>query len=767
MFSEYASRFLAQSQSRLSLNDQGGSRAAIDNQQPQANRGPSRGYLQRRGIGNPYRGAGSQVSRFPFASRISNNPAPLFYSATDEFREEDDGAEHDREVADFYALQQSRRDFGGARLSDSSEDESALDTSRSDHDRRGGAQGRAGPISASAQGIKSSWNGDQASSTQDLGNKELNATQRGDQLGGFTAGVRSTSTLAKSRGKLVDVNLDSTIHEADEDLMDDYEQPTADGLTHPPSLQQLRREAPNRGSVRKSKTLDSVNENSPFLSQSKARSPDGESESPISNPTPVKTQNYDVFWSTVFLIDMVAMLSTFFLVYLHTSAPKKSGKYGDTIYTTMHSSFYLLAIDTLVAVIMALVWLAALRSFVRPLVYLILAAVPIIAISFSLYPFASSFKGATHGKSIQDKAMRWISLLPGVFAIVWSYTAYRGRKSLDRAIGLLEFAMRILADSPILIAVGFATLGIVVAWTWIWMIMFTRVFLGGHFSSSKHSFVIDAGTWWLGVFFVFSYLWSLGVISGVQRATNAAATSQWYFYRNSNPAPSSQNVGKAAITHATTKIFGTICFSTLLSLLVRLPLLLLPGRISNYLSLYFYSFIPTSIATLTNPLSLTFAAIHSQPLTLSARGLSELSFVAPTSTTATTALTPRAFSHAHRYRNQPGSPSLLAYRLSKLLLHATRFITSLAFGFGGWVSTARVLPVEGTSVRGSLYAYVVGFVAGAIGWAVLGAMEGVLSGVLDAVVVCWGSEMQSNGFGQARFCREAGELLMDEPAAGS
>ena len=434
-------------------------RAAPDHQQPQIHRGPSRGYLQRRGLGNPYRGTGSQVSRFPFASRISNNPAPLFYSATDEFREEDDGAEHDREVADFYALQQSRRDFGGARLSDSSEDENALELSRSDHDRGGGMQSRAGPITDSAQGIKSSWNGEQVSSIQDLRNKERHAPQRGDQLGGSTAGIRSTSTLAKSRGKLVDVNLNSTIHEADEDLMDDYDQPTAGDFTQPPSLQQLRREAPHRGSVRKSKTFDSVNEGSPFLSKSRIRSPDGESELPLSSPTSVKTHNYDVFWSTIFLIDVVAMLSTFFLVYLHTSAPKKSGKYGDTIYTTMHSSFYLLAIDTLVAVIVALVWLAALRSFVRPLVYLILAAVPIIAISFSLYPFASSFKGATHGKGIQDKAMRWISLLPGIFAVLWSYTVYRGRKSLNRAIGLLEFAMRILADSPILIVVGFAYSG--------------------------------------------------------------------------------------------------------------------------------------------------------------------------------------------------------------------------------------------------------------------------------------------------------------------
>ncbi len=91
---------------------------------------------------------------------------------------------------------------------------------------------------------------------------------------------------------------------------------------------------------------------------------------------------------------------------------------------------------------------------------------------------------------------------------------------------------------------------------------------------------------------------------------------------------------------------------------------------------------------------------------------------------------------------------------------------SLALGFGGWVSTAHSLRIAGTgtsgSVRGSLYAYLVGLIAAAIGWGVLGSMEGVLAGVVDAVVVCWGSEVGNplgGGRGEARYCREAGWLF--------
>lgn len=106
---------------------------------------------------------------------------------------------------------------------------------------------------------------------------------------------------------------------------------------------------------------------------------------------------------------------------------------------------------------------------------------------------------------------------------------------------------------------------------------------------------------------------------------------------------------------------------------------------------------------------------------------------------------------------------MIPYRLAKLLLHATRFIMSFALGFGGWVKTARNIQLAGGGFKGSLYAYVVGLIAATIGWAVLGAIEGVIGGVVDASVVCWASETGGKGgAGEARYCREAGELFGEE-----
>lgn len=546
--------------------------------------------------------------------------------------------------------------------------------------------------------------------------------------------------------RLVDVDLASIV---DNNTVE--EAPREDS---PPPIQHFRQPMTTRAPLSESAFLPRETKRADS-GKLRPPSPDVESVPPEADaPTP-GSPRHDAFWSTLFLTCLASVFATFTLICLHTSAPKNGGSLGDTIYTTMHSSFHLLAIDTLVATIVAFLWLAMLRSFVRPLVVLILIAVPTILFSFSVYPLVSSYKGSWHGSSGQDRAMRWLSIIPAAVGIFWTYTAYRGRHCLSRAIQILEFATRILGASPALVLVGFASLAAVVAWSWVWLLMFTRVFLGGH--ASGKIFVIDTSTWWLGVFFVLIYLWTLGVLSGLQRATTAATVSQWYFHRLATPSPSSQRVVHASFVHATSNIFGSICLSTLLSLVIRLPLLLLPRRFSALIAFCMYSCVPTSITTLTNPLTLTYAAIHSQSLTVSARGLSEMSFI--THSSPTTTLTPRAFSQDN---GQDGAPSLLAYRLAKLLLHATRFIASLAFGFGGWISTARMLKLSGAGYQGSLYAYVVGLIAGAIGWAVLGAMEGVLGGILDAVVVCWGSEVGSRGTGQARYCREAGELFGDQ-----
>lgn len=476
--------------------------------------------------------------------------------------------------------------------------------------------------------------------------------------------------------------------------------------------------------------------------------------SPIAATPEAETFKHDPFFAWIYLIAMASMLATFVMVYLHTSTPNGKLPWGDTIYTVLRSSFHLLAVDTIVAVVVSLVWLAALRSFVRPLVILIFFAVPVILFSFSLYPLISSYQGRTGGHGFQDWVMRWAAIIPGIGGVIWLYLAYQGRNSIRTAMDILDFSSRILGANSALILVGMGSLAAIVLWTWAWLAMFTRVFLGGYFAPGLSRFVISASSWWLGAYFVLMYIWTISIISGVQRGTTAATVSQWYFYRNNVPAPSSTEVVMASLNHSLTTIFGSISLSTGLALIIRLPLLILPARLANLLGILVYSFVPTPIAAITNPLTLTYAAIHSRKLAVSARDLSKMTFLTPNQPTTT--LTPRAF------KNQRSAHSpLLPYRLAKLILHATRFIMATGLGFAGWVITARQLQIklpDGVGVRGSAYAYVVGLIASFIGWGILGAMEGILSGIVDAVVICYGSEKQL-ATGGGGYCMEAAALF--------
>ncbi|RMJ25429.1 hypothetical protein PHISP_03707 [Aspergillus sp. HF37] len=704
-------------------------------------------------MGDPYRpAAASQTSNFPFASRTSTQQAPLFHSAADGFPEEEEETEHDREVADFYALQKSRRHFDGGYLKDSSEIEQDGQHSSYDEHQSPLYDDRSGK----GKGIRSSWRGGKAN----RGERSFVDDPAGAES---QTGMHASRSSSRARGRLVDVGLgDSLRSEEDAQRSGSFEA----GDDDPPSIQQFRERPQPRDShigagpfPMPAETDHQAQWDHPHPRNSTDSSPSSIAQTRVESPA------HDAFWGRLFLISIACLLATAFLVYLHTSSPSgDKSRWGDTVYMTVHRSFFLLGIYTLVSVFISLLWIAVLRSYVRPLVYVVIIAVPVILYSFSLYPFVSSFRGAWRGASVQDKVMRFGSVIPFIMASMWVYNIIRSRHAIGKAVSVLEFACRILAANVELLAFGLGVLACIVSWTWVWMLMFSRVFLGGHISRVS-LFVIDISSWWLGVYFILVYLWSLGVIAGVQRTITAATVSQWYFHRFATHAPTSRQIVQAAAAHSATTLFGTICLSSLLALLIRLPLILLPRRLVSIFSLFAYSLVPSPITTLTNPLTLTYAAIYSQPLAVSARGLSQMTILSPSA--AKSSLHPRWFSWPGR-----NSPSLLSYRLSKLILHAVRFIMSLALGFGGWVASARSLntPDANGTTKGSLYAYVIGLIAGTIGWSVLGSMESVVADIVDASVICWSSEVGTYGT-EARYCREAGWLFGDDvyrdtPSAG-
>ncbi|KAI1825112.1 hypothetical protein F4861DRAFT_538376 [Xylaria intraflava] len=758
MFSEYASRFLSQSQSRLS--NFGGQPDGNEPPSRQPSDAPSRfsrqparfSYQSR--LGNPYQPSQSRfggfVSRYQTAS-----DAPLFHSTLNEFRDDDD--EDDvREAADFRALQHSRRVFVSSRMDSSASDNDASRASLDQSGERdsGVYEGRDRPM-----GIKSSWNGE--SSFKGRQNK------RGAKEGQPTANAQknwrqnSDSESESEGGKMVDIGLESTV--MDNSVPEDLLQETPVDSS-PPAFQQFKSAKSSPKGV-PGKPQSKFERDHRLMRQAIAEEDEGEDEDeeepvatgqPRDVPAPPHPGMYgeifvhDQFFAWLYLIAFASLIATFTLVWLHTSPPGKN--IGDTIYTTLKSSFYLLAVDTLISVVVALVWMAALKSFMQPLVLLILFGVPIVLFSFSLYPMISSFQGPDHGSSFQDVVMRYAAIVPGICAIIWVWLLYKGRHEIQRSVEMLDFASRILAANPALVLLGFGSLAFVVGWTWVWLWMFTRIFLGGYFSKKLSAFVIGTATWWLAIFFFLMYVWTLSVLSGVVRATTGGTVSNWYFHRNLQTFTSSNDIVKGALGHSTTTVFGTICASTLLSLAVRLPILVLPRRISGIFEFIGWKLAPRPVTVLTNPLAVTYASIHSLPLMESASQLSRVQFLG---TGPTTTLTPSTFSR----RNQ--AASLVPYRMAKLLLHAARFVMSTALGFAAWVMTARQLEgqlPDGKGFRGSAYAYVVGIVASMIGWGVLGAMEGILSGILDGLLICYVSERRLE---RATYCIEAAKLFED------
>ncbi|KAI3341529.1 hypothetical protein F4824DRAFT_449171 [Ustulina deusta] len=634
-------------------------------------------------------------------------------------------------------------------MEDSSASEN--DASRASLDQSGERDSRLYEGRDRPMGIKSSWSGESS-----FKGRQAKRKPREEQPAADAQKNRRQNSDSDESGKMVDVGLESTVldNSVPEDLL--LETPID---SSPPAFQQFKSTKGNsKGPA--SRAHPNLERDHRLMRQAIAEEDEDEedevTEQPTVIPAPPPPRMYgeifvhDQFFAWLYLIAFASLIATFILVLLHTSAP--GGKIGDTIYTTLKSSFYLLAVDTLVSVVVALVWMAALKSFMQQLVFLMLFGVPIVLFSFSLYPIISSFQGPDHGSRLQDVVMRYAAIVPGVCSIIWIWLLYKGRHEIHRAVDMLGFSSRILAANPALVLLGFGTLAFVVGWTWVWLWMFTRIFLGGYFSTKLSAFVIGTATWWLAVFFFLMYVWTLSVLSGVVRATTGGTVSNWYFHRNLQTLASSNDIVKGALGHSTTTVFGTICASTLLSLAVRLPILVLPRRISGIFEFIGWKLAPRPVTVLTNPLAVTYASIHSLPLMESASQLSRIQFLG---SGPTTTLTPSAFSR----RNQ--TASLVPYRMAKLLLHAARFVMSTALGFAAWVMTARQLRVQipdSPSIKGSAYAYVVGIVASMIGWGVLGAMEGILSGILDGVLICYASERRLE---RATYCIEAAKLFED------
>jgi hypothetical protein len=197
---------------------------------------------------------------------------------------------------------------------------------------------------------------------------------------------------------------------------------------------------------------------------------------PISAP-PLAPTSHDAAWSALYGLAMAGMFATSFMIWLGTESPDKSIPLGDTIYQVLHQALPLLLSDALLAIGIAILWLILMKHALQPFVYLLLFTVPVAMFTLFLVPLIQSFRGRWDGGTIQDRAMRWGSIVPLAIGVWWTWRLWRERWSVSRAVSIIALSGKIVLENSALVPLSFAGLGAFVAFTFVWVLMFSRVFL--------------------------------------------------------------------------------------------------------------------------------------------------------------------------------------------------------------------------------------------------------------------------------------------------
>ena len=476
----------------------------------------------------------ARISQHLRGNSVDASEAPLFYSAADNFAQDDDDDNHHRERD---ALKASRRNFGaffGLGVHEEGDGEEDPDSFISDDEQQ----------RRDITGLAASWKQtapfrlrtglgrdpipevmEESDLTESVGSDQTTRPIRTDAISqqSVTEGdghyfynpeESQMSTDQPPDDLHIEIPLDDDEEDLESENLDDSQLPLRQELPAPIYQSQ----APDQ-------SFRSYPPRQPL--------PDDSLPRPVS-ATPLATISHDSTWAAFYGLSMAGMFATSIMVWLGTETPSSGIPLGDTIYSALRSAFPLLISDASLAIGIALLWLILMRHALQPFVYLLLFTIPISMFALFLVPLIQSFRGQWDGNTLQDKAMRWGSIGPALIGVWWTYKMWTQRQSLSRAVSIIALSGKIVKENQALVGFSFSVLGGFIAFTFIWVLMFTRVFLRDYTvvegstsptttirTDSGISSVIPTSSWWLGAYYIFMFLWTWGVFSGVQRSVES------------------------------------------------------------------------------------------------------------------------------------------------------------------------------------------------------------------------------------------------------
>jgi len=406
----------------------------------------------------------ARISQHLRGNSVDASEAPLFYSATDKFIDEDD---HNRERD---TLKASRRNFGaifGLGVHEEQEEgqesgDSFLNEGESQEEER-----------EDITGLAASWK-PSASMFRGMGFQQSRRMQESMDESETSESGQSDSTTRPIRSELLGqqsmADGDGEYFYNPGDMEMSTDQPPDDLHIETPFI-------PPQPSTGLRETPPA-----PIL-QGGARQPNDSLPRPVTAP-PVTMFSHDSTWAAFYALSMAGMFASALVIWLGTEAPINTLPLRDTIYSALRSAFPLLISDTILAVGISILWLILMKHALQPFIYLLLFTVPIAMFTLFLVPLIQSYRGQWDGNTLQDKAMRWGSIGPALIGVWWTYKMWKERQSLHRAVSIIALSGKIVRENPGIVAFSFWVLAGFIAFTFVWVLMFTRVFLRGNTEGS-------------------------------------------------------------------------------------------------------------------------------------------------------------------------------------------------------------------------------------------------------------------------------------------
>lgn len=373
------------------------------------------------------------------------------------------------------------------------------------------------------------------------------------------------------------------------------------------------------------------------------------------------------------LVSWCYILLTVFAIVTATLIAASGSLREGNIYPIFKYSAKNVALHAFIACSTSLIWLYLIRKYTRTVVKVSIYAVPPIMLSTVVYTL-------THNV---HKAVGYGSLVLVAVALLWTRYFQKVNEKIQRASNLIVYSANVINEcSPIfhlLIAVsGIASL-IVSA---IWMVFIAHAFLEGK------------GGILLALFFTFMYIWTWGVLSASMQSVLTLVTSRWCLEQDMDGCLS------LSVQETLLHSLPTSCYSSLISIMVRGPLLLLPKFVQNALKTSLNLYQPAVLEVL-DPLCFPTAIVKRCSLKDAAEDVRKYVI------------------------------DFQSYHLAKVILTATRLCCSLVTMFLSWVHADRY------NDSSSLYSYWIGATSFIVGWIVSGTAETTFSTVADALLVCF------------------------------